>query len=76
VECFSVKDDLYRRPLGQDAYTYKLQIEGFAETILHGARQVGATAADGLAGMRAMVALNRSAESGAWVSLAEVSGGV
>lgn len=76
VECFSVKDDLYRRPLGQDAYTYKLQIEGFAETILHGVGQVGATAADGLAGMRAMVALNRSAESGAWVSLAEVSGGV
>jgi predicted dehydrogenase len=53
-----------------------LQIEGFAETILHGVGQVGATAADGLAGMRAMVALNRSAESGAWVSLAEVSGGV
>jgi len=36
VECFSNKDRLYRRPLGEDAYTYKLQIEGFADAILHG----------------------------------------
>src|SRR5688572_6141141 len=37
VECFSTNDGLYRRPLGEDAHTYKLQIEGFADTILHGA---------------------------------------
>ena len=41
VECFTVKDDLYRRPLGQDAYTYKLQLENFADVILHGKSMQG-----------------------------------
>lgn len=76
VECFSTKDDLYRRPLGQDAYTYKLQLEHFAEVILDKKAQQGATVEDGLAAMRAMVAISRSAESGDWVNLNDVSGGV
>jgi predicted dehydrogenase len=76
VECFSIKDDLYHRPLGQDSYTYKLQIEGFAETILQGQPMVGANIEDGLAGVRAMVAIARSVETGKAVRLAEVSGGV
>src|SRR5262245_29121441 len=36
VECFSTRDRQYRRPVGEDAYTYKLQLESFAEKILHG----------------------------------------
>jgi len=76
VECFSIKDDLFRRPLGQDAYTYKLQIEGFADTILHGRPMLGAGVEDGLAGMRAMAAMARSVETGQAVRLAEVTGGV
>ena len=76
VECFSVKDCQYHRPLGEDAYTYKLQIEAFADTILHGAPQHGATIADGLAAMRALVAIARSAETGEKVKLSDVHGGV
>lgn len=76
VECFSNKDRCYRRPLGEDAYTYKLQIEGFADTILNGAPQHGADIADGVAAMRAMTAIARSVETGAKVRLADVSGGV
>jgi predicted dehydrogenase len=76
VECFSVKDRQFRRPLGEDAYTYKRQIEGFADTILHGAPQEGAGIDDGVAAMRAMVAIGRSAQSGERVRLAEVTGGV
>jgi predicted dehydrogenase len=76
VECFSVKDRQFHRPLGEDAFTYKLQIEGFADTILHGAPQAGATVADGVAAMRALVAIARSAESGERVRLADVTGGV
>lgn len=76
VECFSVKDDLYKRPLGQDAYTYKLQLEAFAGTILHGQPLRGATIDDGVAAMRAMVAIAQSARSGDWVALADVIGGV
>jgi predicted dehydrogenase len=76
VECFSIKDDLFRRPLGQDAYTYKLQIEGFADTILHGRPMLGADVEDGLAGMRAMAAMARSVETGQTINLADVTGGV
>ncbi len=76
VECFSVKDGLYRRPLGEDAYSYKLQIEGFARTILDQAPQHGANINDGVAGLRALVGIARSVESGEWVSLDDVTGGV
>lgn len=76
VECFSTKDRQFHRPLGEDAYTYKRQIEDWADTILHGTPQQGANIDDGLAAMRAMVAIARSVETGQFVSLAEVAGGV
>lgn len=76
VECFSEKTREYRRPLGEDAYTYKLQIESFADTILRGRPQRGASIEDGVAAMRAMVAIARSAETGEKVQLSKVEGGV
>lgn len=76
VECFSTKDGQYRRPLGEDAFTYKLQVEAFAETILHGAPQRGAGVADGLAAVRAMVAIAQSASTGQAVRLADATGSV
>jgi predicted dehydrogenase len=76
VECFSEKERQFRRPLGEDAHTYKLQIESFADAILHGRVQRGAGIDDGVAAMRAMVAVARSAESGEKVKLSDVKGGV
>ena len=76
VECFSTKDRTFRRPLGEDAYTYKLQIEGFADSVLNGAPQWGADIDDGVAAMRTMVAIARSVESGKKVRLQDVTGGV
>jgi predicted dehydrogenase len=76
VECFSVKDGQFHRPLGEDAYTYKRQIEGFAQAILNGAPLHGAGIGDGVAAVRAMVAIARSVESGERVRLADVTGGV
>ncbi|MFO7634926.1 MAG: Gfo/Idh/MocA family oxidoreductase [Caldilinea sp.] len=76
VECFSAADRQYHRVLGEDSYTYKLQIEGFADAILHGKPQQGAVIDDGVAAMRAMVAIARSVESGHPVRLAEVDGSV
>ena len=77
VECFSTTDDLYTRPLGQDGHGYRRQLEGWADTILHGKEQWGAGVHDGLASMRAMAAIARSAASGGdWVALNSVSGGV
>ena len=76
VECFSERDRTFRRPLGEDGYSYKRQIEGFAATILDGAPMIGAAVEDGTAAMRAMVAIARSVESGERVELATVKGGV
>lgn len=76
VECFSVRDGVFRRPLGEDAYSYKRQIEGFAATILDGAPHSGATVEDGLAAMRALVAIARSVETGSAVALADAVGKV
>ncbi len=76
VEYYSAKDRQFHRPLGADAHSYRRQLEGFAETILDGVPQHGADSADGAASMRAMAALARSVESGNWVRLDSVSGGV
>lgn len=76
VECFSEKDRQFRRPLGEDAYTYKLQIENFADAILHGRPQRGASIEDGLAAMKTMVAIARSVESGNTVKVSEIKGAV
>jgi predicted dehydrogenase len=76
VECFSVRDGQYHRPLGADGHVYRRQIEGFADAILHGAPLQGADVEDGIAAMRALVAISRSVETGDWVSLDEVTGSV
>jgi predicted dehydrogenase len=76
VECFSTRDRQFHRVLGEDAHTYKRQLEAFADTILNGAPQAGASLDDGLAAVQAMVAIARSVETGTTVKLADVSGGV
>src|SRR5579859_940335 len=74
VTCF--KDGRYSRVLGEDGYTFKRQVEAFAETILHGAPQRGATVEDGAATVRALVAISRSVATGRRVRLSEVGGPV
>jgi predicted dehydrogenase len=76
VECFSARDGLFRRPIGEDAYTYKRQIEGFAASILDAEPMTGADVDDGLAAIRALVAIARSVESEEKVLLADVMGAV
>jgi predicted dehydrogenase len=76
VECFSTRDNQYHRVLGEDAHFYKLQIESFADTILYNAPMRGADISDGTSAIRALVAISRSVESGNWVHLADVTGGV
>ena len=76
VECFSEKDRQFHRPLGEDAHTYKLQLEGFADAILHGKLPHGATVHDGVAALRALVAIARSVEHGEMVALKDVTGSV
>ena len=76
VECFSEKDGSYRRPLGADGHFFRRQVEGFADSILDGVPMRGANVEDGLAAVRGMVAMARSAQTGETVRLSEVEGGV
>ena len=69
VECFSARDGQYHRPLAEDGHFFRRQIEGFARTILDGAPQAGATAADGLAAVRVIDAIERSVATGAAVDV-------
>lgn len=76
VESFSVRDGFYRRPLGADAFSYRLQVESFADVILHGAQQRGANVHDGLACVRTLVAIARSIAEAKSVEPAQVTGGL
>ena len=62
--------------LGADGHFYRRQLEGFASVVLDGAPMTGADIDDGVACVRAMAAIARSAETGRPVRLAEVSGEV
>ena len=75
VECFSERDGQYRRLLGADAHFYRLQIEGFADSILNGVPQIGANAADGTAAIRGLVAISQAVATGDWIRLADTTGG-
>lgn len=76
VECFSERDGQYHRLLGTDAHFYRLQVEAFADAVRSGGGSGAATAMDGLAAVRAMVAIARSVETGDWARLDQVSGAV
>ena len=76
VECFSDSDRSYHRPLGADGHFFRRQVEGFADTILSGAPQIGSDAADGLAAIRTLAAIDRSLSTGDTVKLADVAGAV
>lgn len=72
VECFSAKNGASRRVLGADAHFYKLQLEGFADTVLHGAPQHGATAEDGTHVLRALTAVSKACRTRDRIALADV----
>ena len=76
VDIFHEADGATHRVLGADGHFYRRQVEGFADVILDGAPTTGASVDDGVASVRAMVAIARSVESGERVALADVSGGV
>jgi predicted dehydrogenase len=76
VELFSEKDASYRRVLGADGHFYRRQLEGFADVVLNHEPMIGASVEDGVASVRAMVAIAESARSGNRVLLADVSGEV
>lgn len=76
VDIFREADASFHRVLGADGHFYRRQVEGFADSILNGTPIAGAGVEDGVASVRAMVAIAESARSGRAVALADVSGRV
>jgi len=76
VEIFREADGASHRVLGADGHFYRRQTEGFADVILRGKPMTGAGVDDGVASVRAMVAMARSVELGREVLLTEASGAV
>jgi predicted dehydrogenase len=74
VDIFRESTGATTRVLGADGHFYRRQVEGFADTILHGAVMRGADIDAGVASVRAMIAVAESAASGRRVRLADVSG--
>jgi predicted dehydrogenase len=76
VDIFHEKTATWHRPLGADGHFYRRQVEGFADSVLHGQSVRGATAEDGLASVRAMAAIAESVRTGKPVALAAAAGPV
>ena len=76
VDIFHEAEGASRRVLGADGHFYRRQLEGFADVILNGAPMKGADIEDGVASVRAMVAIAQSVRDGRPVRLDQVSGEV
>jgi predicted dehydrogenase len=76
VDIFREADGSWHRLLGADGHFYRRQVEGFADVILNGAPMEGADIDDGIASVRAMVAIAHSVASGKACSLADAEGTV
>ncbi|RWB08166.1 MAG: Gfo/Idh/MocA family oxidoreductase [Mesorhizobium sp.] len=76
VEIFHEKTATAHKPLGADGHFFRRQLEGLADTVLNGTPMRGANVEDGIASIRAMVAIARSVVSGERFELASVSGAV
>lgn len=74
VDIFRESDGASWRPLGADGHFYRRQLEGFAETVLSGGALTGAGIEDGVASVRAMLAIAQSVRENRKVRLDEVSG--
>lgn len=74
VDIFREATATWSRPFAADGHFYRRQLEGFADAVLHAREASGATVADGVASVRAMVAVAQSARTGKPVDLAGVTG--
>lgn len=75
VECYDGEADISITPAAHDGQVYRRELEGFADTILHGTPCTGATAEDGIQVMKALIATYQSVqEGGKWISLDTVKG--
>jgi predicted dehydrogenase len=76
VDIFRESDGAYHRVLGADAHFYRRQLEAFADSVISGGGHGAADIDDGVASVRAMVAIGQSIDTGKPVRLADACGPV
>lgn len=76
VTCFATQNTQYHTSLGVQSNTFLNQIESFAQTILTGTEQQGATVYDGVQCLRTLVAISQSVQSGQRVFPSAMTGGI
>jgi predicted dehydrogenase len=75
VEIYDAGTKTLFRPDGQDANTFRLQLESLADAILYRRPLVNANLEDGIAAVKTMVAIGHSGRHGGdWVRVEEVEG--
>lgn len=75
VKCFDKESGTSVSPAAFDGQFYRRELEGFARSVLTGAPLAGASAADGIEVMRALIATYQSVQQGGtWIRLDEVKG--
>ncbi|MEM6802132.1 MAG: Gfo/Idh/MocA family oxidoreductase [Bacteroidota bacterium] len=75
VECFWEEDQTYYRPLGADGFSYRRQLEHFAEVILKGKEALGTSIQEARTITKAMIAIKRSVDTGQRLYLDEIQEG-
>jgi len=76
VDIFREATGSSSRILGADGHFYRRQLESFADAVLNDSPVSGADITDGVASVRAMLAIGQSARTGKPVRLADVTGSV
>lgn len=76
VYAYSEKKKQSVQPIDAKANAYQLQLEGFADVVLHGKQMVGTSLEEGLSCVRTLVAIRESVETGDWVEISTASGRV
>ncbi|MBV8813168.1 MAG: Gfo/Idh/MocA family oxidoreductase [Verrucomicrobia bacterium] len=76
VECFSLRDGQFKRPLGEDAHFFRLQVESFADAIRGKDDFPAASAEDGFAAIQTLRAIQLSASKKEPVAVADATGAI
>lgn len=72
VQCFSKKSSTYHQPIGADGFSYRRQLESFADVVMGRSKQTGTTVLDGLHITRVMIAIKKSIDENRQVEINEI----
>lgn len=75
VSCYYEPEQQYYRPLGADGFSYRRQLEHFADVILKNSQPIGTSIEEGLEIVKGMIAIRDSVRLGKAVYLDEIRAG-